>query len=223
MMFLIFKATVLWPLRMWVRPTVDGIDNLPKGPAIIACNHLSFSDHFFIAAVVPGKFTVLVKSRFFTQPGVKGWLIALFFRAIDQIRTDRSGGTASESALRAGVKVLGRGGLLGIAPEGTRSPDGRLYRGRTGVARMALAAGCPVVPVALIGTEKFQPAGTIIPKKSPVTIRFGAPLDFSLAAGEEPDRDKLRTITDTIMNEVQRLSGQEYVDEYSPGPGLVSG
>lgn len=220
MTYWIFKATVLSALRIWLRPKVDGIRDLPKGPAIIAANHLSFSDYFLLAAVVPRRLTFLVKSSLFTGPGVKGWLAARIFRGLGQLPVDRHGGSVGDAALQTGVEVLRQGGLLGIAPEGTRSPDGRLYRGRTGVARIALATGCPVIPVAMIGTDKVQPPGTTVPKRSPVSVRIGAPLHFPLAEGPEPDQETLRTITDKIMSEVRQLSGQEYVDAYSPGPGL---
>ena len=220
MTYLIFKATVLSVLRMWFRPAVDGAGNLPRGPAVIACNHLSFSDDFFLAAVVSRRVTFLVKSSLFTAPGVKGWLMARIFRGLGAVPVDRVGGSAGDAAVRAGIQVLRQGGLLGIAPEGTRSPDGRLYRGRTGVARMALAAGCPVIPVAIIGTDKVLPPGTTVPQRSPMSIRIGMPLDFPPAESAEPDHETLRVITDKIMNEIQQLSGQEYVDEYSPGPGL---
>ncbi|WP_254646610.1 1-acyl-sn-glycerol-3-phosphate acyltransferase [Streptomyces sp. GbtcB6] len=217
---MIFKATVLSALRIWFRPKVDGIRNLPPGPAIIAGNHLSFSDTFFLAAVLPRRVTFMVKSSLFTGPGVKGWLISRFFRSLGQLPVDRDGGSAGDTALQTGVQVLRRGGLLGVFPEGTRSPDGRLYRGRTGIARIVLATGCPVVPVALIGTDRIQPPGATVPKRAPLVIRIGEPLDFPAGEGAESDRAALRAITDDIMRGVQRLSGQEYADEYSPGPGL---
>jgi 1-acyl-sn-glycerol-3-phosphate acyltransferase len=218
MTYWIFKSTVLLALRLWFRPKVEGMRNLPDGPAIIASNHLSFSDSFFLGAIVSRRLTFLAKSSYFTTPGLKGRLMARLFRGLGQLAVDRDGGSSTGTALQAAVQVLRQGGLLGIYPEGTRSPDGRLYRGRMGVARIALAAGVPVVPVAMIGTERIQPPGAIVPKMAPLTIRIGAALDFSHYRGAERDRAALRSVTDEIMSELRRLSGQEYVDTYSPGP-----
>ena len=146
---------------------------------------------------------------------MKGWLTAKFFRGAGQLPVDRSGGRASEAALRTGLRVLSKGEALGIYPEGTRSPDGRLYRGKTGVARMALEARVPVIPVVMIDTEKIQPPGRVIPKIGRVGVRIGKPLDFSRYEGMEGDRFVLRSITDEIMYELMELSGQEYVDIYA--------
>ena len=165
--------------------------------------------------VVPRRVTFLAKAEYFTGKGLKGRLVALFFKAIGQVPVDRSGGRASEAALETGLRLLSEGKLLGIYPEGTRSPDGRLYRGRTGVARMALDAGVPVIPVAMIDTEKIQPPGKALPKVMRVGIRFGAPLDFSRYAGMAGDRFILRSITDEIMYALMDLGGQEYVDMYA--------
>jgi 1-acyl-sn-glycerol-3-phosphate acyltransferase len=159
--------------------------------------------------------TFLAKGDYFTGRGVKGKLTAAFFKSINQVPVDRSGGRASEAALRKGVEILKSGELLGIYPEGTRSPDGRLYRGKTGIARMALEAGVPVIPVAMINTFEIQPAGQVRPKIMQVGIRIGKPLDFSRYAGMEDDRFVLRSITDEIMYELMQLSGQEYVDMYA--------
>jgi 1-acyl-sn-glycerol-3-phosphate acyltransferase len=159
--------------------------------------------------------TFLAKSDYFTGGGLKGKLQKSFFAGVGMIPIDRSGGAASEAALRTGLRVLADGNLLGLYPEGTRSPDGRLYRGKTGVARMALEAGVPVVPVALIGMFDIQPAGRMMPKIKKVRIRVGKPLDFSRYAGMEGDRFVLRSITDEIMYELMMLSGQEYVDTYA--------
>ena len=217
-MYWVFKGTVLTMLRIWFRPKVEGSRDLPAGPVIVASNHLSFSDTFFLGAVVPRRLTFLAKSSYFYTPGIKGWLMARFFRGLGQVPIDRSGGPASSTALTAGEQVLLRGGVLGIYPEGTRSPDGRLYRGRTGVARLALATGAPLVPVAMIGTERIQPPGTVMPRMAPLSIRIGEPLNFSRYQGLQEDPAALRSVTDEIMRELQRLSGQEYVDSYSPGP-----
>jgi 1-acyl-sn-glycerol-3-phosphate acyltransferase len=212
------KRIVLGPvLRLIFRPYVIGAENVPaEGPAILASNHLSFSDSIFLPLLLDRKVTFLAKADYFTGRGAKGRATALFFRLADQLPIDRGGGRASEAALNTGMRVLKRGDLLGIYPEGTRSPDGRLYRGKTGVARMALEAEVPVLPVAMIDTEKIQPPG----RKRPtlgirVGIKIGTPLDFSRYEGMEGDRFVLRSITDEIMYELMELSGQEYVDIYA--------
>lgn len=217
MLYWLLKRVVLGPLlKMLFRPWVEGIENIPKeGPAILASNHLSFSDSVFLPLVVERRVTFLAKSDYFTGPGFKGWLTAAFFRGIGQLPIDRSGGKASEAALSAGLRVLDAGDLLGLYPEGTRSPDARLYRGRTGVARMALTAGVPVIPVAMIDTEKAQPTGQKIPNIRRIGIKIGAPLDFSRYEGMEGDRFVLRSITDELMYELMQLSNQEYVDMYA--------
>lgn len=210
------KAILTPILRVVFRPWVEGVENVPKhGPAIIASNHVSFSDSFFMPLVVPRKVTFLAKSDYFTERGVKGWFKRQFFSGVGQVPIDRSGGQASEGAIRTALRVLGEGKLLGIYPEGTRSPDGRLYRGKTGVARMALEAGVPVIPVAMIGTYEIQPPGKIIPRIKRPGIRFGKPLDFSRYAGMSTDRFVLRSVTDEIVYELMQLSGQEYVDTYA--------
>jgi 1-acyl-sn-glycerol-3-phosphate acyltransferase len=211
------KRVILGPiLRVVYRPWAEGLEHVPaSGPAIVASNHLSFSDSLFMPLVVPRRVTFLAKSDYFTGPGVKGWLTRVFFRGIGQVPIDRAGGKASEAAIRAGLKILGRGDLLCIYPEGTRSPDGRLYRGKTGVARMALEAKVPVIPVAMIDTEKMQPPGRLIPRVMRPGVRFGRPQDFSRYEGMEDDRYVLRSVTDEIMYALMELSGQEYVDIYA--------
>lgn len=213
----VLKRIVLGPLlKLLFRPWVRGIENIPAtGGAIIAGNHLSFMDSIFIPLIAPRPVVYLAKKDYFTGPGLKGRLVRSFFLATNQLPMDRGGGTASEASLQSGLKVLGDGKLLGIYPEGTRSPDGRLYRGRTGIARLVLEAKCPVVPVALIGTDKVQPQGRLIPKLRRVGVVFGKPLDFSRYAGVPQDRFLLRSLTDEIMYEILRLSGQEYVDAYA--------
>ncbi len=217
MLYWFLKKILVGPLlRVLFRPWVEGLENVPeRGPAILASNHLSFSDSFFLPLVVPRRITFIAKAEYFTGRGLKGWISRSFFSGVGQIPVDRSGGKASEVALRAGLKVLKRGELFGIYPEGTRSPDGRLYRGRTGVARLALEAKVPVIPVAMINTEKIQPPGKIIPRIGRVGVRFGKPLDFSRYEGMENDRFVLRSVTDEIMYELMELSGQEYVDVYA--------
>ncbi|WP_101830735.1 lysophospholipid acyltransferase family protein [Frankia canadensis] len=216
-MFYWMLKVILTPvLRVFWRPWVEGAENIPaEGAAILAGNHLSFLDHFFLPLVVPRRVTFLAKSDYFTEAGVKGWFKRIFFSGAGQIPIDRSGGKASEGALRSGVRVLRQGRLLGIYPEGTRSPDGRLYRGKIGVARMALEAGVPVIPVAMIGTFEVQPPGQLIPKIRRIGMRVGRPLDFSRYADMADDRFVLRSITDEIMYELMALSGQEYVDMYA--------
>ena len=216
MLYWIVKVILSPLLRTLFRPWAEGLENIPdEGPVIIASNHLSFADSIFMPLVVPRKVTFWAKSDYFTQRGVKGVLKRFFFRATGQLPVDRSGGKAGEAALRGGLAVLAKGDLLGIYPEGTRSPDGRLYRGKTGVARMALEAGVPVIPVAMINTDVVQPTGKKIPKLGRVGIRVGKPLDFSRYKGMEGDRFVLRSITDEIMYELMLLSGQEYVDQYA--------
>ncbi|WP_426560820.1 lysophospholipid acyltransferase family protein [Angustibacter sp. McL0619] len=217
MFYWLMKTVVLGPiLRLIFRPWVTGVDNVPtEGPAILASNHLSFSDSIFLPLLLDRKVTFLAKADYFTGRGAKGRATALFFRLADQLPIDRGGGRASEAALNTGMRVLTKGDLLGIYPEGTRSPDGRLYRGKTGVARMALEGGVPVLPVVMVGTDKAQPIGHKLPKITRIGVRIGAPLDFSRYEGMEGDRFVLRSITDEIMYELMQLSGQEYVDVYA--------
>ncbi len=217
MFYWIVKNLVLGPILLRVfRPWLKGVENVPvSGAAILASNHLSFIDSVFLPLVLRRPVVFLAKSEYFTGRGFKGWLVRQFFLASGQLPIDRSGGKASEDALLTGIKVLSEGKLLGIYPEGTRSPDGRIYRGRTGIARMALESGVPVIPVAMIDTEKVMPIGVKMPKVQRIGVVFGSPLDFSRFAGYENDRFVLRAITDEIMHEIVGLSGQEYVDEYA--------
>ncbi|MGC4998647.1 MULTISPECIES: lysophospholipid acyltransferase family protein [unclassified Streptomyces] len=217
MFYHLLKYVLLGPvLRLLFRPRIEGLDHVPdSGAAIIAGNHLSFSDHFLMPAILKRRITFLAKAEYFTGPGLKGRLTAFFFRSAGQIPVDRSGKEAGQAAVREGLKVLGRGELLGIYPEGTRSHDGRLYKGKVGVAVMALKAGAPVVPCAMIGTFEAQPPGRKIPKLRPITIRFGEPLEFSRYEGMEDEKSVLRAVTDEIMYAVLELSGQEYVDRYA--------
>ncbi|MBB1252966.1 lysophospholipid acyltransferase family protein [Streptomyces alkaliterrae] len=217
MFYYVLKYVLLGPLlRLLFRPRIEGLEHVPaEGAAIVAGNHLSFSDHFLMPAILRRRITFLAKMEYFNGPGIKGRLTAAFFRSVGQIPVDRSGG-AGQAALREGLAVLARGELLGIYPEGTRSHDGRLYKGRVGVAAMALGAGVKVVPCAMVGTFELQPPGRVVPRLGRVTIRFGEPMDFSRFAGLESDRAVLRAVTDEIMYEILRLSGQEYVDVYAP-------
>ncbi|MEU9379386.1 lysophospholipid acyltransferase family protein [Streptomyces sp. NPDC048255] len=217
MFYHLLKHVLLGPLlRLLFRPRIEGLENIPtEGAAIIAGNHLSFSDHFLMPAILKRRITFLAKAEYFTGPGVKGRLTAAFFRSAGQIPVDRSGKDAGQAALREGLGVLAKEELLGIYPEGTRSHDGRLYKGKVGVAAMALGAGVPVVPCAMVGTFEIQPPGQKLPKIRRVTIRFGEPLDFSRYAGLEGERAVLRAVTDEIMYAILGLSGQEYVDRYA--------
>ncbi|HET7481818.1 MAG TPA: lysophospholipid acyltransferase family protein [Actinomycetota bacterium] len=215
MMYWVFKAILKPLLKGLYRIRVEGLENLPKkGAAIIAANHVSFLDSFFIPLVVPRrKMTYLAKADYF-----KSWKTAWFFKSVGQIPTNREGGKKSEQALNTALSVLKDGHLLGIYPEGTRSPDGRLYRGRTGVARLALAAGVPVIPCGLIGTEAVMPKEAKFPRlrgRLEIVVRFGEPLDFSRYEGQGKDRFALRSVTDEIQFEIMQLSGQQYVNEYA--------
>ncbi|MFD5157819.1 lysophospholipid acyltransferase family protein [Streptomyces hawaiiensis] len=217
MFYYLLKYVLLGPLlRLVFRPRIEGLEHVPaEGAAIIAGNHLSFSDHFLMPAILKRRITFLAKAEYFTGPGVKGRLTAFFFRSAGQIPVDRSGKDAGQAAIREGLGVLSKDELLGIYPEGTRSHDGRLYKGKVGVAVMALKAGVPVIPCAMIGTFEAQPPGKVIPNLHPVVIRFGEPLDFSRYEGMENEKAVLRAITDEIMYAILSLSGQEYVDRYA--------
>ncbi|MBO8200457.1 1-acyl-sn-glycerol-3-phosphate acyltransferase [Streptomyces smyrnaeus] len=218
MFYYVLKYVLLGPLlRLVFRPRIEGLENVPdEGPAIVAGNHLSFSDHFVMPAILKRRITFLAKAEYFTGPGLKGRLTAAFFHSVGQIPVDRSGKGAGQAAIDEGLGVLRKGELLGIYPEGTRSHDGRLYKGRVGVAAMALGAGVKVIPCAMVGTFELQPPGRKVPRMGRVTIRFGKPLDFSRFAGMEHERTVLRAVTDEIIHEIMQLSGQEYVDMYAP-------
>lgn len=217
MAYFILKTFVLGPLlSVLFRPWVRGMENIPAtGPVILASNHLSFSDSIFLPLQSRRPVVFLAKSEYFTGKGIKGALTRWFFKSTGQLPIDRSGGKASEASLNTGLKVLSQGQVLGIYPEGTRSPDGRLYRGRTGIARMVLESKVPVIPVAMIDTEKVQPIGKRLPRIRRIGIVVGTPLDFSRFDGMEGDRIVLRAVTDEIMYELRLLSGQEYVDAYA--------
>jgi 1-acyl-sn-glycerol-3-phosphate acyltransferase len=213
----LLKYVVLGPvLKLIFRPQVEGLDNVPTtGPAILASNHLSFSDSIFMPLVVRRKVTFVAKAEYFTGKGMKGWLKKMFFVGTGTIPVDRSGGRAAQAALDTQLRVLRSGELAGIYPEGTRSPDGRLYRGKTGVARLALDSGAPVIPVAMLNADQVQPIGRVMPKIMRVRIRFGAPLEFARYAGMAGDRFVERAVTDEIMYELMELTGREYVDVYA--------
>jgi 1-acyl-sn-glycerol-3-phosphate acyltransferase len=217
MFYWLMKNFLLGPLILGLfRPWVVGRENVPAtGPVIFASNHVSFIDSVILPAVLDRRLSFLAKSDYFTGRGIGGWFTKSFFNAIGQLPIDRSGGKASEASLRTGLGVLARGEQLGIYPEGTRSPDGKLYRGRTGVARMILEGRVVVIPVAMIGTREVQQIGQRIPKFKRVGVVFGKPLDFSRFHGLESDRFILRSVTDEIMHELRGISRQEYVDVYA--------
>jgi 1-acyl-sn-glycerol-3-phosphate acyltransferase len=217
MFYWLMKYVVIGPIvkAIW-RPWIIGRRNVPaEGAAILASNHLSFVDSVFLPLMIDRPVAFLAKSDYFTGKGLKGWATRMSFKGTGQLPIDRSGGKASEASLNTGLQVLGRGDLLGIYPEGTRSPDGKLYRGRTGIARMALEAHVPVVPVVMVDTDTMMPIGTTVPRIVRVGIVIGEPLDFSRFQGMEGDRYILRSITDEIMVALQRLGEQEYEDVYA--------
>ena len=217
MFYWLMKNIIAGPLLRGIfRPWVEGAEKIPAtGPVILASNHLSFIDSIFLPLVIERDMVFLAKSEYFTGKGLKGWATKMFFKGTGMLPIDRSGGKASEASLNTGLRVLAEGQVLGIYPEGTRSPDGKMYRGRTGIARMVLEPGVPVVPVAMIDTEKAMPIGSKLPKLRRIGIIFGEPLDFTRFAGMEGDRFILRAVTDEIMYELAGLSKQEYVDSYA--------
>ncbi|MFC0039290.1 lysophospholipid acyltransferase family protein [Actinomadura rayongensis] len=216
--FWILLRIVLSPILYVVwRPRNAGVGNVPKrGPALLVSNHLSFADHFFGPLPVMRRIFFIGKADYFTGKGVKGLFSKAFFTGVGVVPVDRTGGSAAEAALDTGLRILREGKLLGIYPEGTRAPDNRLYRGKTGVARLALKSRVPVVPMAMINTFELMPPGSRAPKVGVRPgVRFGKPLDFSRYYGQEDDREVLRKITDEIMQAIRALSGQEYVDRYA--------
>ena len=217
MFYFLVKLLLAGPvLKTIFRPWVIGYENIPtKGAAILASNHLSFSDSVFLPTMVDRHVAFLAKSDYVTKRGPLGLLSRLFFNAAGQLPIDRSGGKASEASLNTGLSVLAKGELLGIYPEGTRSPDGKMYRGRTGVARMVLEAHVPIIPIVMVDTEKVMPKHSKLPRIRRIGIVIGKPLDFSRFEGLESDRFILRSVTDEIMYELHRMSGQEYSDVYA--------
>ena len=217
MFYWLMKYIVIGPLLKAIfRPWIVGRRNVPpEGAAILASNHLSFIDSVFLPLMIDRPMSFLAKSDYFTGKGLKGWATRMFMKGTGQIPIDRTGGKASEASLNTGLQVLGHGDLLGIYPEGTRSPDGRLYRGRTGLARMALEAHVPVIPVVMVDTDTVMPIGRRIPRVGRVGMVIGEPLDFSRFAGMEGDRYILRSVTDEIMVALQRLGEQTYDDVYA--------
>jgi 1-acyl-sn-glycerol-3-phosphate acyltransferase len=212
MTYWVLKAILTPILRFFFRVRVEGLENVPAdGPAILASNHLSFSDSVFLPLVVRRRVTFVAKAEYFEDPKT-AWI----FRALGQIPIKRGGGSASQRALDSAREVLESGGLFGIYPEGTRSPDGRLYRGHTGVARLAVKTGAPVLAVAMVGTREAQPIGQGMPRLfMPITIRISRPLNFQRYGDRSTDPRTLRAITDELMYELCELSGQEFVPKYA--------
>jgi 1-acyl-sn-glycerol-3-phosphate acyltransferase len=201
--------------RALYRPKVEGLENLPtSGPVILAANHLSFVDSMIIPIVVPRRVFFLAKAEYFEGTGFRGALSRWFFTSMGNIPVRRGQGRSARDSLDTAIKVLSDGGAFGIYPEGTRSLDGMLHRGRTGVARIALESGAPVIPIGLVGTDKVMAVGRKLPKIVPVTIRFGKPLDFSRYQGMQDSLPVLRSVTDQIVYNILELSGQDYVDNY---------
>ncbi len=217
MLYWFLKWIALGPaLRVIFRPQVYGVEHVPdEGPAILASNHLSYADWLFMPLTLNRRVTFVAKAEYFSTPGLKGWFQKKFFSGAGQVPIDRSGANAAEGAMKSAEAILGNGDLFGIYPEGTRSHDGKLYRGKTGVARLALETRAPVIPVAVVGTDVVAPPGKKFGTFTRPIVRFGPPLDFSRYEGMENDRYILRSITDEIMYEIMRLSGQEYVDMYA--------
>lgn len=217
MFYWFLKFLALGPLlKLIFRPWAEGTEHVPKeGPVILASNHLSYSDWLFMPLVIPRRVTFVAKAEYFEGRGLKGWMQRNFFSGAGQVPIDRSSGSAAAGAIRTQLRLLEEGEVCGIYPEGTRSHDGKLYRGRTGVARIALDAKVKVIPVAVINTDVVAPPGKVFGKFARPGVRFGEPLDFSRYEGMQDDRYILRAITDEIMYEIMNLSGQEYVDLYA--------
>ncbi len=217
MFYWLCKYVLIGPLLRLFFPTkITGAANIPEtGGAILGSDHLSVADSFFLPLHIKRRMAFLAKSEYFTEKGVKGWFKRQFFTAMGQVPVDRSGANAAQDALDTGIRLLKEGKLLGIYPEGTRSPDGRLYKGKTGVARMALEAGVVVVPVAMLNTGKINPIGSKMWKPGRVGIAVGRPLDFSRYEGMAGDRFVERSMTDEIMYRLMEMTGQEYVDVYA--------
>ncbi|PPS84771.1 1-acyl-sn-glycerol-3-phosphate acyltransferase [Streptomyces sp. MH60] len=213
----VFIKAVLGPImRLMFRTRVEGVENIPgDGPVILAGNHLTFIDSVIMPLACDRQVFFIGKDEYVTGKGLKGRLMAWFFTGVGMVPVDRDGGRGGVAALMTGRRILEEGHVFGIYPEGTRSPDGRLYRGRTGIARLTLMTGAPVVPFAVIGTDKLQPGGAGLPRPGRVTVRFGEAMEFSRYEGMDRDRYVLRAVTDSVMTEVMRLSGQEYVDMYA--------
>lgn len=217
MWYWLFKYIFMGPLLSLLgRPKVQGLEHVPAtGPVILASNHLAVADSFFLPLVVRRRITFLAKSEYFTGKGLKGRAMAWFYTVAGQVPIDRADADSAQAALVTAERILSSGKLLGMYPEGTRSPDGRLYKGKTGLARLALETGVPVIPVAMIGTDVVNPPGTKMWRFGRVEVRFGRPMDFSRFEGLAGNRFIERAVIDEVMYELMKLSGQEYVDIYA--------
>jgi 1-acyl-sn-glycerol-3-phosphate acyltransferase len=217
MWYWLFKYIFMGPLLTVLgRPKIEGMEHVPSsGPAILASNHLAVADSFYLPLVVRRRITFLAKSEYFTGTGLKGWFTKWFYTVAGQVPIDRTDADAAQAALGSAERLLGQGKLLGMYPEGTRSPDGRLYKGKTGLGRLALETGVPVIPVAMIGTNVVNPPGSKMWRFGRVTVRFGEPMDFSRFEGLAGNRFIERAVTDEVIYELMELSGQEYVDIYA--------
>jgi 1-acyl-sn-glycerol-3-phosphate acyltransferase len=217
MWYWLFKYIFMGPLlRVLGRPKTEGLEHIPtSGPAILASNHLAVADSFYLPLMVSRRITFLAKSEYFTGTGLKGWFQRWFYTVAGQVPIDRSNADAAQAALDTATRLLSDGKLMGMYPEGTRSPDGRLYKGKTGLARLALETGVPVIPVAMIGTDVVNPPGSTMWRFGRVTVRIGKPLDFSRFEGLAGNRFIERAVIDEVMYELMQLSGQEYVDLYA--------
>ncbi len=216
LLYTIGQLTIGVSMRWGWAPKVEGLENVPaSGGAIIAGNHLSVADELFLGSVIPRHIAFWAKAEYFTGTGFRGWFTRSVMHGIGAIRVERAGGRAALTAFDGAIPVLKSGDLVAIYPEGTRSPDGRLYRGRTGVARLALAAGVPIIPVGFIGTDELQPIGHRVPrfKRGTASVKFGKPIEVT---GRGSDSTSLRQITDEVMAAIQELTGQEYVPRYAP-------
>lgn len=217
MWYWLFKYIFMGPLLSLLgRPKVEGLEHLPTdGPAILASNHLAVADSFYLSLVVHRRITYLAKQEYFTGTGLKGRAIAWFYTVAGQVPIDRASADSAQSALQTATGILAQGKLLGMYPEGTRSPDGRLYKGKTGLARLALQTGVPVIPVAMIGTDVVNPPGSKMWRFGRVTVKFGKPMDFSRFDGLAGNRFIERAVIDEVIYKLMGLSGQEYVDIYA--------
>ncbi len=216
MLYRALELTVAPAIRAVYRPDVTGLANVPRtGPVIIAGNHVSFADEIFTPLAARRQVFYFAKAEYFNSPGVRGSAMGAFFRGLGQVPVERGDTRSAAASIDIGVDVLREGQALGIYPEGTRSPDGRLHKFRTGVARVAIRSAAPVVPVGLVGTRDLQPPGSKRWHRVPVEVHFGPPMDFSGREGDERSARKLRTITEEIRAAIQTLSGQEYVDRYA--------
>jgi 1-acyl-sn-glycerol-3-phosphate acyltransferase len=217
MWYWLFKYIFMGPLLTLLgRPKVEGLEHVPhSGPMILASNHLAVADSFYLPLVVTRRITFLAKAEYFTGTGLKGWFQRWFYTVAGQVPIDRTDADSAQSALVTAERILDEGKLLGMYPEGTRSPDGRLYKGKTGLARLALQSGVPVIPVAMIGTDVVNPPGSKMWRFGRVQVKFGKPMDFSRFEGLAGNRFIERAVIDEVMYELMRLSGQEYVDLYA--------